>query len=263
MLSSINAFLLDMDGTICLGSQAIDGAAAFIEYLRRTHRPYLFLTNNPTGDAATYSDKLCRMGIHAAPENVLTAGEATVQYLLTNTPYRRVCAVGTPSFESELREAGIETTDVHPEAVVLAFDRTLTYAKLERACLLLREGLPYFATNPDRVCPEDYGYIPDCGATAALLEAATGRTPLYVGKPNPAMIRMAMARLCAGPSETAMVGDRLYTDMVMASRAGVTAILVLSGESKPEDVAAAEHPPEFVFDSVKELHEALANSDRP
>lgn len=262
MLRCVNAFLLDMDGTVYLGPNVIPGAAEFIRYLRETGRQYLFLTNNPTKDAAEYSAKLRRMGIEAEPSNVLTAGEATVQYLLTQTPYRRVFAVGTPSFEAELVRAGIEVTPDCPEAVVLAFDRTLTYAKLEGACLLLRAGLPYIATNPDRVCPEAYGYIPDCGSIAALLESATGRTPLYVGKPNPELMRMAMARLNTGPRETAMVGDRLYTDMEMAYRADAPAILVLSGETLEADLAPAVRRPDFVFPSVRELHEALAAEDR-
>ena len=165
--------------------------------------------------------------------------------------------IGTPSFEAELERAGLAITGDAPDAVVLAFDRTLSYAKLEKACLLLREGLPYIATNPDRVCPTEYGFIPDCGATAALLAAATDRTPKYIGKPNPEMIRMGMQKLDAVLEETAMVGDRLYTDMQMAYNAGIASILVLSGDSSEEDVRRAERKPDFIFKSVRELHGAM------
>lgn len=260
-LSALTHFLLDMDGTVYLGPHPIDGAAAFIAYLRESGRRFLFFTNNPTRDAGQYARKLQGMGIPAGPDDVLTSGEATVRYLLTETPHRRVFAVAPPSFEAELRGAGIETVEENPEVVVLAFDTTLTYAKLERACLLLAEGFPYIATNPDRVCPTEYGYIPDCGAMAALIESATGRVPTFIGKPNAAMARMGMDKIGATAGTAAMVGDRLYTDMEMAHRAGIASILVLSGESTQVDVDAADRAPDRVFRSVRELTEALRAAD--
>ena len=257
-LTELRFFLLDMDGTVYLGANPIPGAAAFVRFLRDSGRRFLFLTNNPTSDAARYAEKLCGMGIWAAADEVLTAGAATADYLARHTPYRRVFVLGTPCFEDELRRAGIEPVEEAPEAVVLSFDTTLTYAKLKQACLLLRKGLPYIATNPDRVCPTEYGYIPDCGAMAALIaEAAEGRTPLFIGKPAPEFARMAMERLGADPACTAMVGDRLYTDMEMARRAAMASILVLSGETTREVLDCAEWRPDFVFPSVRELQEAL------
>jgi len=257
-LRALESFLIDLDGTIYLGPEPIPGAADFIRFLRAGGRRYLFFTNNSSKDAEQYADKLSRMGIPTGPEDVLTSGEATVRYLLSETPYRRVYAVGTPSFEAELQRAGFTLSHDGAEAVVLAFDRSLTYEKLERACLLLRTGLPYFATNPDKVCPTDYGYIPDCGSMAALLREASGRWPEFIGKPNPAMIRMGMQKLGATPETTAMVGDRLYTDMQMAYNAGTASVLVLSGETKQEDLDKAERKPDWVFESVRELQQALA-----
>lgn len=261
-LAAVRSFLLDMDGTVYLGKNAIPGAPGFLRYLEASGRRRLFFTNNPTSDAEQYATKLAGMGIRAVPGDILTSGEATARYLVTETPYRRVFALGTPSFESELRRAGIELTDDSPDAVVLAFDKTLTYAKLETACLLLRDGTPYIATNPDKVCPTDYGYIPDCGAMAALLGEATGRLPRFIGKPNPEMVRMGLDKLGAAPETTAMVGDRLYTDMRMAYDSGVTSILVLSGEASLADVRTAEHKPDYVVDSVAELHGMLREADR-
>ncbi|MBI2435510.1 MAG: HAD-IIA family hydrolase [Candidatus Hydrogenedentes bacterium] len=259
-LSDLQYFLLDMDGTVYLGPRAIPGAQEFIAYLRASGRRYLFFTNNPAGDAARYSEKLQQLGIEATPADILTSGEATTRYLVSETPYRRLYVLGTPSFEQELVRAGLELTNSRPDAVVLAFDTTLTYTKLEQACLLLREGLPYIATNPDKVCPTDYGYIPDCGSIAALLEAATGRAPKYIGKPNVEMVRMGLEKLGADPARTAMVGDRLYTDMEMALRAGITAICVLSGETRAEQLAAAPQHPHYVFESVGQLKQALEAS---
>lgn len=257
LLGEIQAFLLDMDGTLYLGPHALPGAPEFIDTLRRTGRKHVYLTNNPSADAAYYAEKLRRMGIGAAPEEVFTAGAATVLHLARHTPFRRVFALGTPSFEEELRRAGITPDAKDPEAVVLAFDKTLTYAKLERACLLLREGLPYIATNPDKVCPTEYGYIPDCGAMAALLHEAAGRMPQFIGKPSPDFARLALEWLGVEAADAAMVGDRLYTDMEMARRADMTGILVLSGETSREDLANSDFQPDYVFEGAGELAMAL------
>lgn len=261
-LRDIRNFLLDMDGTLYLGPNLIDGAASLVAYLHESRRQYLFLTNNPTRDARLYSEKLRNLGIPAAPDEVLTAGEATVRFLWGETPFRRVYAVAPPSFEEELRRAGFTLCETDPEAVVLAFDTSLTYKKLERACLFVAAGLPYFATNPDKVCPTGYGAIPDCGAMAALIEAATSRTPRFIGKPSAAMARMAMSKLGAQPNTTAMAGDRLYTDMQMAYDTGITSVLVLSGETHAHDLNLADRRPDYVFPSVKELHQALAAADK-
>lgn len=259
-LHDIRAFLLDMDGTVYLGPHPLPGAAAFIAWLEEQQIPFLFLTNNPSVDAARYSRKLAAMGIAAGPEHILSSGAATADYLVKKTPWRKLFALGTQCFEDELERAGLILEKNDPEAVVISFDTTLTYAKLERACLLLREGVPYIATNPDRVCPTEYGYIPDCGAIAALIESATGRTPRYIGKPEAAFAQQALDRLGVDAAHTAMVGDRLYTDIEMARRAGLAGILVLSGETKKADLDAATQPPDFVFDSVQALHEALLDT---
>lgn len=256
-LSGIRAFLLDMDGTIYLGPKALPGAAEFIATLQRTGRRHVYLTNNPSEDAEYYAEKLRRLGIAARAEEVFTAGAATALHLARHTPHRRVFALGTPSFEEELRRAGITPGAVEPEAVVLAFDKTLTYAKLERACLLLRGGLPYYATNPDKVCPTEYGYIPDCGAMAALLFEATGRMPQFIGKPSPDFARLALEWLGVDAAESAMVGDRLYTDMEMARRADMAGILVLSGETAREDLSGGAFQPDYVFEDVGALGRAL------
>ncbi|MEA3364183.1 MAG: HAD-IIA family hydrolase, partial [Candidatus Hydrogenedentes bacterium] len=254
-------FLLDMDGTLYLGANPIEGAVEFIRYLAETDRKRLFFTNNCSVDAAHYEQKLARMGIPATREDILTSGEATVRYLMNETPYRRVYVLGTPSFEAELIAGGLRLADEKPDAVLLAFDRTLTYAKLAKACAFLRDGAPYIATNPDKVCPTETGYIPDCGSMAALLFESTGRMPKYIGKPNPEMVAMGLQKLGGIPEETVMVGDRLYTDMQMAYDSGVTSILVLSGETKEADLKQAGRRPDFVFPSVNALHAALREAD--
>ena len=257
-INEIHALLLDMDGTVYLGPKPIPGAKEFIHYLQVENIPFLFLTNNPSADAAYYSAKLKAMGIDVGPNHILTAGAATATYLIEETPWRNVYTLGTPCFENELRSAGLVLDSKEPEAVVISFDKTLTYEKLERACLLLRDGLPYIATNPDRVCPTEYGYIPDCGAIAALIESATDRTPRYIGKPSPDFAKMALLKLNAQAAHAAMVGDRLYTDMEMARLAGLASILVLSGETTTDDLSKTSQQPDFVFQSVAELQKAMA-----
>lgn len=256
-LSQLNFFLLDLDGTIYLGPNILPGAVDFIKTLDETGRKRLFFTNNSSADATYYSQKLQRMGIPADPRDILTSGEATARYIVHETLYRKVFPLGTPSFERELETVGLSLDDHSPDCIVLAFDRTLNYAKLEKACLFLRQGLPYIATNPDKVCPTEYGYIPDCASMAALLEVAAGRTPKYIGKPHAEMIQMGMDKIGATHEHTAMVGDRLYTDMEMAWRAGITSILVLSGESTPTDVEESLRKPDYIVEGVGRLSEML------
>lgn len=257
ILKDLQGFLFDMDGTIYLGPNAIDGAADFIHYLQEQAFPFLFLTNNPTADKSRYCAKLAAMDIHVEEDRILTAGNATVSYLVEETPYRRVYVLGVPSFEEELKAAGLVLDEKDPEAVVISFDKTLTYEKLERAALFLQKGLPYIATNPDLVCPTEYGPIPDCGSMAALLQASTGRLPRYIGKPEVSFAQMALKTLGTEMAHTAMVGDRLYTDIEMAIQAKMVGILVLSGESTAEDVEKTSHSPDHVFESVRELHAVM------
>lgn len=260
-LARLDTFLLDLDGTVYLGNSPISGAIDCIAYLRDTGRQILFFTNNPTRDAALYSEKLFGMGVPADPDDILTSGEATVRYLHAHTSHRRVYVVGTPPLERQFIKAGFELDNQDVDAVVLAFDRTVTYGKLETAALLIQQGLPYFATNPDLVCPTERGPIPDCGSFAALMEKATGRIPEFIGKPHHHMIDMALDKLRAERQTTAMVGDRLYTDMQMAHDSGVTSILVLSGETTREMVEGSEQKPNFVFRNLGELCSALRNID--
>jgi len=260
-LAQIQYFFLDMDGTLYLGDRLLPGATDLIAYLQRSGRRYLFFTNNPTRSPAAYAEKLTRLGIHATAEQVLTSGEVMIRFLKRHTVYTRLYVIGTPSFESELRRAGFTLSREDPQAVILAFDTTLTYEKLVGATHWLRGGLPYYATNPDKVCPTEDGFIPDCGATAALLEAATGRTPKYVGKPYAEMVEAGLEKLGADPGRTAIVGDRLYTDMAMGFAAGITPILLLSGETRPGDLEGADLHPPFVFPSAAELTQALQHAD--
>lgn len=258
-LSHLRAFLMDMDGTVYLGHRLLPGAKTFFRLLDRRGIPYLFFTNNSARDRFLYRDKLAGLGLDVSPDRVITSGEATALYLTTSTAFRRIYVLGTPSLEHELSAAGLVLADADVDAVVLGFDTTLTYAKLERACHLLRGGAAFVATHPDSVCPTERGPVPDCGSMAALLRKATGVRPVVVGKPQRRMVTMALRKLGPGyrPGNVAIVGDRLYTDMRMGRRAGLTSILVLSGETKQEELEKTRDIPDYVFPSIRELAAVL------
>ena len=241
---------LDMDGTIYMGSNLFPFTHDFLKLLRDNGIGYSFLTNNPTRSIKDYLAKLQKMGVEASEENMYTTAVATIDYLKANMPEaRRLFVVGTPSMKAEFERAGFELTrpsaDDMPDALVVAFDTTLEYERLCHASWLAAEGLPYIATNPDRVCPTNLSTIlVDCGSLCACIEHATGRTPdIVIGKPNPDMLSGIRFRHGLQPDEIAMCGDRIYTDVAMAQNAGAFGVLVLSGETTLQTALEAENPP--------------------
>ena len=260
-MANIRLFLLDMDGTVYLGNQLLPGSLEFLHYLADTGRDHLFLTNNSSRNAGHYAQKMTKLGWTAKPEEILTSGEATALYLGGLKPGARIYLLGTPDLEAEFAAHGFVLTDEFPDYVVLGFDMTLNYAKLVRACDLIRGGVQFIATHPDLNCPTETGYIPDCGAMTALITASTGVSPKVIGKPNREIIDAMFRKKPVERSQVAMVGDRLYTDIVMGYNAGVKTILVLSGEAKESDIAAAKIKPEHVFAGLGALHAALKQVD--
>jgi len=206
-LRACEVFLIDMDGTLYVGEQLVAGAGALVAGLRRDGHRYLFLTNNSSHQGEDYRRRLERLGIAATRADVLTSGDATIAHLLGATPHRSACLLGTPALEDEFRRAGIAVDTPHPDCVVVAFDTTLTYAKLERACTLLFAGKPYYATHGDRTCITEHGLVPDAAALIAACEAVTGRLPEIVGKPHAPIVEAALGRLGASVERTAIVGD--------------------------------------------------------
>lgn len=262
-LANIRHMALDMDGTLYLGGRLFPWTQGFLQKLRDKGIGYTFLTNNPTLSVADYVAKLAGMGIEASEDNVLTTSLAAIDWLKEHHPQaRRLFMLGTPSMVSQFRKAGYEAAADdpadRPDVLVVSFDKTLTYSRLCRAAWWASKGLPYVATNPDRVCPtEEETVLVDCGSIQKCIEEATGRRPdVVLGKPDPTMLQWIMHRHGLAPEEIAMVGDRIYTDMEMARNAGARSILVLSGETTPDMLAGAQAP-DFVFDNVGALAEAL------
>ncbi|MGI5959463.1 MAG: HAD-IIA family hydrolase [Massiliimalia sp.] len=254
-LDRIRLFLLDMDGTFYLGKTLLPGSKDFVEQLKQdTARQFVFLTNNSSKSRENYLTKLKNMGFTFSPERVMTSGEATAIYLNHHYKNPRVYLVGTPSLEEEFSSSGILLTEDHPDCAVLGFDTTLTYEKLWKLCDLVRAGVPYLATHPDFNCPIENGYMPDIGGMIACVKACTGREPdVVIGKPNRYIIESVSEKFQIPLEEIAMVGDRLYTDIAVGEKAGITSILVLTGETKREDLDDSPIQPDYIFENLGEL----------
>ena len=254
-------FLLDMDGTIYLDQTLFPGTAPFLNAVRASGGRYLFLTNNSSKSVDAYIDKLSGMGVAAAREDFLTSVDALIADLNKRPPFRKCYAFGTRTFRRQLEEAGISVTDHLEDGVdclIAAFDTELTFQKLEDACILLNRGVEFIATNPDWVCPTWYGSVPDVGCVCEMLFKATGRRPRGIGKPEPAMLRLALERTGFTAGEAVMVGDRLYTDIASGVNAGIDTVFVLSGEGPAADAAASSFRPTWVFEDIAAMHRAWA-----
>ena len=252
-LKHIRCFLMDMDGTIYLGSQLLPGAKRWIDLLQVKGLEYYFLTNNSSRSRVEYAHKLTQMGLPTPEERIFTSGEATAIYLQKHYPGASLYVVGTPSLQNEFTRHGFALTDSTPDVAVLGFDTTLTYEKLHKLCDLAVAGVPYIATHPDINCPTETGFMPDIGAMIELVATSTGRRPdVIIGKPNQPIVD-ALAKKTGLPlSAHCMIGDRLYTDIALG-RWGITTALVLSGETKAENLAGSEFVPDIVVEDIREM----------
>ena len=256
-LNEKTVFLLDMDGTIYLGDELIEGSMKFLETIKKKGKRYIFLTNNSSKNKLAYVEKLNNLGIQASEEEVFTSGEATTMYLKKQKVGAKIYLLGTKALEEEFESEGfILEKERHKQIdyVVLGFDTTLTYEKLWAACEYISEGVEYIATHPDFNCPlPDDKFMPDAGAMAAFIKASTGRTPKVIGKPNREVVESIASKYGLRKEDMVMVGDRLYTDIKTGENAGITSVLVYSGETKEEDYRNSEIRASYVFDSVKDM----------
>ncbi len=253
-------FLLDMDGTLYNEDSLFPETPAFLKAIRDSGGKYVFITNNSSKSVLRYVEKLRRLGIEAEAGDFYTSTLATGAYLLAHFPNQLVFCVGTRDFVSELRSLGVRCTEKIEDgiaAVVVGFDRELTYQKLRDASELLTRGLPFIAANPDRACPVSFGFEPDCGAICEALYFATNRRPLYIGKPEAAMVDYVVAHSPYTKAETLVVGDRLYTDIACGKKAQVDTVCVLSGEATLADIRAGEVQPTWVLDNIGSITDIL------
>lgn len=256
-LKKIRCFVLDMDGTIYLGDRLFDFTLEFLETVEQCQKTYCFFTNNSSKNEEAYLAKLARMGIHIPKERMLISNGVIIDWLKKNRPGESAYVVGTPLLEEAFRQSGIPCGGEEAGYVVLGFDTTLTYRKLVTACSMVRAGKAIYGVNPDYNCPVENGFIPDCGSMAALVKASTGVQCEFFGKPSRETLRYMLKHTGCREEELAVVGDRLYTDIAVADKTAVTSILVLSGETQPEDLAASSIQPDIVCQSLAEITRLL------
>ena len=250
-------FILDMDGTFYLGNKLIPGSLEFLEKLRQKGIDFIFFTNNSSRTRQFYKQKLAAMGCFVDEYSIVTSGDVTIRFLRENYSDASVYLVGTDLLEQSFIDGGIKLTQNDPDFVVLGFDTTLTYEKIERACTFIRNGAVFIATHLDLNCPTEDGFIPDCGAMCAMIEASTGVKPRYLGKPFKDTVDMIKLLTGRNSNEMAFVGDRLYTDVAVCVNNGITGILVLSGETVPGDIEKSSVKPDYIFESLYELGKVL------
>ena len=260
IIKNIQLFLFDMDGTLYLGDRLFDFTKDLLLKIRQSGADYLFMTNNSSKSVSAYIEKLERLGIKSVKEDFITSSQATVYFLKKHHPNARLYVCGTQSLKEELKENGFTVTEKLDEvdAVIMGFDTELTFKKLEDVCkLLLSRDLPYIATNPDYVCPTEYGSVPDCGSVCDMIYNATKKRPTVIGKPQPLMPQLAMEMKGVSKEQTAVVGDRIYTDIKSGINAGCVSILVMSGETTEEILEASHDKPDLVIESGKDILNTL------
>lgn len=255
--------MLDMDGTIYNEDTLIPGASEFFDLLNEQGKDYVFMTNNSSKGKVSYVEKLNSLGIKATERNICSSVNATVMYLNEHKPEARIYLIGTESLKHELLEEGFDIVPVgyrgeDIDFVLLGFDTELNYEKVRGASYYVSRGYPYIGTNCDLKCPVlDNKFIPDCGAIAKMIELATDRLPLFLGKPERTMVDAVSKEWDMPVEKIACVGDRLYTDIAVGINSGATSICVLTGEATKEEIAESMFKPDYVFDTIKELYQAL------
>ncbi|HEY3290524.1 MAG TPA: HAD-IIA family hydrolase [Anaerolineae bacterium] len=262
-LASVRNLIIDMDGVLWLGNSPMPGLPEFIATLRSLGIRFILATNNASRSGDEYIQKLAGFNTPINHAEILTSPQATAMYLSQHAPDARIYTIGEPGLTSELRERGLTVVPQDQPAgathVVVGWDLNLTYAKLVEACLLIRAGAAFIGTNPDVTYPDARGIIPGNGATLALLRVATDVEPIIIGKPQPEMMVQSMLRLGSTPENTAVLGDRLNTDILGGKNAGLTTMLVLSGITTREELATDPIKPDYVFDDIRDVARQLTN----
>jgi len=246
-------YLIDMDGVLVRGREPIPGASGFIRRLKERGAKYLVLTNNSMYSQADLAYRLRSIGLDIPPANIFTSAMATAQFVHSQRPQGAAFVIGESGLTSALHEIGYIITDHDPDYVVLGETLAYNFEQIAKAVRLISGGARFIATNPDPTGPTESGIVPACGAMAALIEKSTGRIPFFVGKPAPLMMRYAMNYLGVHSQNTLMIGDRMDTDIIAGMQAGMDTVLVLSGLTRREDLAAYPFIPTSMIDSVADI----------
>ena len=252
-MDSIKNYLIDMDGVVLRGTTLIPGAAEFLRHLRAQGIPFLILTNNSQYTARDLHVRLSYMGLDVPPEAIFTSALATAQFLHSQRPGGRAYAIGESGLTTALHDIGYILTDQEPEYVVLGETTAYSFERITRAIRFVTAGARFIATNSDVMGPGEGGIVPATGAVAAVISAATGVKPYFVGKPNPLMMRTALRTIEAHSEESVMIGDRMDTDIVAGTESGLRTILVLTGVTKREEVERFPYRPTWTMESVADI----------
>ena len=260
IIKDIKLFLFDMDGTLYLGDRLYDFTVELLQTIKKNGGRYMFMTNNSSKSVSDYILKLEKLGIKACEEDFITSSQATVFYLKNNHPNAKLYVCGTESLKQELRENGFCVTEntEDTECIVMGNDTELTFKKLhDISYMLCTRELPYIATNPDYVCPTEFGSVPDCGSVCDMIFNATGKRPMFIGKPEALMPELAMEMTGYSKKQTAVIGDRIYTDVKSGINAGTVSILVMSGETTYKILEESSDKPDLVLEDCGEILEII------
>ena len=264
MLAEKKYFLFDIDGTLAVDDTLYQGSRELISYIEAIGGRAFYITNNSVKSRKDYVEKFRKWGIGTEENQFMTASYAACRYLEKHYRGKTLFVMGTPSFVEEVKSFGLAVTEEPKKevaCVVVGFDRTLRYEKVEAACeLLFRQDVDFIATNPDLRCPTAFGFVPDCGGICAMLHAAVKRTPRYIGKPDAEIVALCTEQVTARKEEVLVVGDRLYTDIACGIRAGVETALVYTGEAKEEDLMSTEFVPDYTFETIRQLYQQFRKS---
>lgn len=257
-LQDISIFAIDMDGTIYLGNNLFPYTKTFLDGLQNAGKDFVFLTNNSSRNANDYFRKLRKMGLEIEKTRIYTSGDATIEYLQVLAPGARIFLLGTSNLQDDFANAGFILTDKDPDFVVLGYDLSFNYKKLDTACHFIRQGVNFIATHPDLNCPLEGGKMaPDCGSLSAAIVASTGISPKVIGKPHHEMLNGLLTRASTKKENLCIIGDRLSTDIKMGIDFGVLNILVLTGEAKYEDLKSSSITPDLVVKKTVDLLQYL------
>ncbi len=259
-IKHIKHLIIDMDGVLWLGDQPMPALNSFFQTLRELDIRFILATNNASKSGDEYVAKLKKFGVDVALDEILTSPQATAMYLAQHAPAAKIYVIGEPGLTVELQANGLQVVNDAPQTathVVVGWDRTLSYAKLAEACLLIRAGAIFIGTNPDVTYPDARGIVPGNGATLAALRVSTGVEPLIIGKPMPEMMLQSMARMGSTPATTAVIGDRLDTDILGGINAGLTTLLVLTGVTAAADAQAGDIRADYIYQDIDGIASAL------
>lgn len=265
MLTDKKLFLFDIDGTIAVGDTLYDGSRELLDLIDSIGGKAYYITNNSTKSGADYVQKFrTSFNLSATEDQFVTSGFMTIRFLKEHFTGKKIFVLGTSSFLKELKKNGLTVTEEpedHIDCVLCGYDSELNYQKLVHICQVLSTtNVPFYATNPDLCCPIDFGFIPDCGAICKMIEYATGKAPIYLGKPAKEVCELCMELSGFTKEETLVVGDRLYTDIACGINADVDTCVVYTGEATPDEVVHSPYKPTFAYSDIRHLYEALKTS---